>query len=188
MSSYQLKTRSFRFSRADHPPASLRLMMHPVRTSTLRCAYVSSRRTMPVCRRAWRTSTHVPAELSKEVVRARFSAEALVETSVEWRELRSQVQFLEDENRVQRRKTVDLPAANSKLETELARLKGDSSYSNSKAYKELQNETLENLKRRMVELDNELGIFFILCIYITYILSFNTFMYAIFIWLIRQSV
>lgn len=99
------------------------------------------------------------AELSKEVVRARFSAEALVETSVEWRELRSQVQFLEDENRVQRRKTVDLQAANSKLETELVRLKGDSSYSQSKAYKELQNETLENLKRRVVELDNELGKF-----------------------------
>jgi len=52
---------------------------------------------------------------------------------------------------------VDLTAVNSKLEAELSRIRGDATHTSARIYKELANETAETLKKRIVELDNEIG-------------------------------
>lgn len=95
------------------------------------------------------------SRLSKEVVRAKFSGQSLSESSAEWRELRTQVQVLEDECRGLRRKGVDLEATNAKMKMELEKYRKEGE--SEKKRKQLEGETKETLKDRVVELETEIG-------------------------------
>lgn len=95
------------------------------------------------------------SRLSKEVVRAKFSGQSLSESSAEWRELRTQVQVLEDECRALRRKGVDLEATNAKLKMELEKYRKEGE--GEKRRKQLEPVTKETLKDRVVELETEIG-------------------------------
>lgn len=95
------------------------------------------------------------SRLSKEVVRAKFSGQSLSESSPEWRELRTQVQVLEDECRGLRRKVVDLEAGNAKMKTELEKQRRQGGVE--KKRQELELQTKEELKDRVVDLETETG-------------------------------
>lgn len=96
--------------------------------------------------------------LSKEVVRAKFSGQSLSESSPEWRELRTQVQVLDDECRALRRKVVDLEAGNAKMKAELEKhRRQDGGGGVERKRRELELQTKEELKDRVVELETETG-------------------------------
>lgn len=96
------------------------------------------------------------SRLTKEVVRAKFSSgQSLSESPTEWGEMRTQVQGLEAECRGLRRKVVDLEASNAKTMAELEQLRKQGGPE--KRRKELELQTKDDLKKRVIELETETG-------------------------------
>jgi chromosome segregation ATPase len=110
--------------------------------------------------------------LSQELVRAKFRGQQQVElglagtwsgggekgeASTAWRELRAQVQFLDDECRSLRRKVVDIEADKCRLSMQLKQARGEKDPKDKEKLQELDKEPKEQLKQRIMELENELG-------------------------------